>query len=89
MTKTVFIIGIDEIQFLRIICKKCSWAMQMPLGEHVGNLNIHQCPSCQERLPVEDIRKGILQAVKSLQDNLKNDPNFRNARIEIEVETHR
>jgi len=86
MTKTVHVTDLKEIKLVKISCKKCGYAMQLPLKIPEKH-NIFACPSCDEKLSLShDSVKTFLYALKSLQDNLKNDTNFSNTLIEIETE---
>ena len=84
MTKTVLVTNISEIQFVKISCKKCGYAMLLPVKKWI-EAKIHQCPACSGRFPVEDI-KDFVCSIKSLQSNLTNDKNFSGIKIEIETE---
>ena len=85
MTRTVFVANLEEIKFVKISCKKCGYAMQLPL-KIPGKLVVHDCPSCGKSLPIshEEI-KSFLSSLRSLQDIMKNN-NFSNTLIEIETE---
>jgi len=85
MTKTVYVTNLMEINLVKISCKQCGYAMQLPL-KMPGDLVIHNCPSCGQVLPIshDDIR-SFLNSLRSLQDIMKN-KNFSNTLIEIETE---
>lgn len=85
MTKTIFVTNVSEIQFIKVSCKSCGYAMQLPL-KIPGELVVHNCPSCGQSLPIshEEIR-SFLGSLRSLQDIMKN-KNFSNTLIEIEIE---
>ena len=83
MTKTVLVTNISEIQFIKVSCKKCGYAMQLPVKTWIKS-NIQLCPVCNGRFPVEKL-KGFALSIGSLQDNLTDDENF--SEIEIEIET--
>ena len=84
MTKTVFVTSVSEIQFVKVSCKNCGYAMQLPLKTWIEP-NVQLCPSCKERFPVEGV-KDFAISLKSLQDNLTNDKNFSGIKVEIETE---
>ena len=84
MTKTVHVTNLMEIHFVKISCKKCGYAMQLPLKTWIES-NVQLCPSRKERFPVEGV-KDFAVSMKSLQDNLRSDKNFSNINVEIETE---
>ena len=85
MTKTILVTNLNEITNVKVSCKKCGYAMCLPLKVPSG-LNILNCPSCDEPLPIShDEVRDFLNSLKSLQDSMKN-KNFSNTRIEIEIE---
>jgi len=85
MTKTVLVTNLNEIKYIKVSCKSCGYAMQLPL-KVPGSINVLNCPSCDESLPIShDEVRGFLSSLKSLQDSMKN-KNFSNTQIEIETE---
>lgn len=85
MTKTILVTDLNEITNVKVSCKKCGYAMQLPLKVPSG-LNVLNCPSCDESLPIShDKVRGFLSSLKSLRDSLKNN-NFSNMLVEIETE---
>jgi len=85
MTKTVYVTELKEIKLVKISCRHCGYAMQLPL-KIPRELVVHNCPSCGQSLPIshEEIR-SFLGSLSSLQDIMKN-KNFSNTLIEIEIE---
>jgi len=85
MTKTVCVTNLNEITNIKISCKKCGYAMCLPLKVPSG-INVLNCPSCDRSLPIShnDVQE-FLSSLKSLQYTMKN-KNFANMRVEIEIE---
>ena len=48
MSETILKVLIDELKVIRLVCKKCAAALEMPLGKLDGNGNIQSlaCPAC-------------------------------------------
>jgi hypothetical protein len=84
MTKTVLITNLNEIKFVKVSCKHCGYAMQLPVKTWIEP-NVQLCPVCKSRFPVEKVKKFAL-AIGSLQDNLVDDENLSDFKVEIETE---
>lgn len=86
MTKTILVTDLNEITNVKVSCKKCGYAVQLPCKIPNG-YNMHDCPSCGKRFPLSDESvKDFFRFFRSLLNNLKDDPNFKNIKFEIETE---
>lgn len=84
MTKTVFVTNINEIKHLKVTCKSCGYAMQLPINSPFSG-NVQVCPTCNAKYSLEDIKKFV-NSIKALRETLRANENYSNLIIEIETE---
>ncbi|MBW2570174.1 MAG: hypothetical protein JRE47_12625 [Deltaproteobacteria bacterium] len=81
MTKNLYVIGMQEIDNLKVVCKKCGFAVHFPV--QTGYSTVKQCVNCSISFPVNEIQ-AFLDAVKALRSSLSIMGS--NQDIEIEIE---
>jgi len=82
MTKTILVTDIKEINHVKVSCKKCGFAIILPLDvEHIKTIG---CTKCEVQFPVEKI-KTWLEVTQDFKKALTT-TSFSDAVVEIETE---
>ena len=73
MTHKIFVTDLLEIRKIKVSCRKCGFAVSLPLGDKYGSLNA--CASCQRTFPASYV-DDLIREIKNLRTALTKDSNY-------------
>jgi len=86
MTKTILVTDFAEITNIKVSCKKCNYAVNLPC-KRLSESSVGKCPSCGAKFPLsDDSVSGFFSFFRELLGNIKNNGSFKNIKFEIETE---
>ena len=73
MTHKIFFTDLLEIRKVKATCRKCGFAVSLPLGDHYRSLSA--CASCQAPFPASYV-DDLIREIKNLRTALTKDSNY-------------
>ena len=86
MTKTILVTDFAEITNIKVSCKNCNYAVNLPC-KSLSESTVKVCPSCGTKFPLSDkLIEGFFDSLRVLLYSLKDNSKFQNIKFEIETE---
>ena len=86
MTKTILVTDLKEINHVKVSCKKCGFAIILPLDvKHIKTIG---CTKCEVQFPVDKI-KTWLEITYDLKKALTTNTSFADAVVEIKLKKNK